>query len=800
MAAQYRTVCHDFTLEYAATMNVLRRFLLGLLALSLVLLIALPTWAYFLLRGSIPLLRGEVPGAVTDRVLVERDAAGIPTLTAQSEADLWYGLGFLHGQERYFSMDLSRRLAAGELSEIFGVGTLDLDKQHRFFQLREKAEEVVENLPSRHRKALETYVAGVNAGLEAHSVKPFPYLMLRSTPGEWAAEDSILVGYSMYLDLQQPYRPVDYDRFVAAGMLKPSVYRFLFENGWAHARPMSRRPKPVLEPPTPADWPEIEGDSDFGGTNPPPVPFEDGSNAFAVAAERSKDGQAWLAVDMHLGLNIPNVWYRASLRVSDSWRGDGVTLPGLPGLIVGTGRKIAWGFTVAYIDTVDLVLAVPAPGQRDRIRTAEGYVPVTEEREEIRVRGGEPLSLSIRKTPFGPIREIDDYPFIYQWTGLDTDFLNLDILDLPKTGTVEEAIEIAHRAGLPTQNLVLADARGKVAWTLMGGIPERPGPAQHWPALSTDADVFWTGKRAKAVPTILNPGDSLIWTANDRVLGREKEALLGDGGYSEQGRATVIAEKLEAESLHSRDTLFGIQTSTDTAVFDRWVSWLRYRRESIDSPAVNQFIRLLEDFDGKAETDSRSYLTIRTFRAVLAKTVFGKLLQPLKEAHPSFDILSFRWDEPLYQLMTTQNGQDLDPNGKEWRTTIIATIEEAIAYLENRYDGLGGATWGNRNRLNLKHPLTYGAPYLSPWLNLPSVPVPGDVYSPRAQSPDSGASQRMVVSPGKPESGYFHMPPGQSGHFLSPYYRAGFKDWLEARPSPLLPGKAKYRLKIVPER
>lgn len=184
---------------------VATRFRLLASALSVILLIALLVafWLWRRVYASLPILNGEsfVPGLVAP-VTLERDALGIPTLSASNRADLSRSLGWVHAQDRFFQMDLLRRSSAGELAEIFGKAALPLDKAKRIHRFRKVAEAALEKLPSDERIRLQSYCEGVNAGLKALRDKPFEYLVLRLDPAPWKPEDSLLVGYSMWLDLQ----------------------------------------------------------------------------------------------------------------------------------------------------------------------------------------------------------------------------------------------------------------------------------------------------------------------------------------------------------------------------------------------------------------------------------------------------------------------------------------------------------------------------------------------------------------------------------------------------------------------
>jgi penicillin amidase len=762
-----------------------KRITIGVSSLCLIL-VAIGVGLWWVIRGSLPNLDGTVAAKVGSIVEIERDQSGIVTVRSDNSSDLVFGLGYAHGQDRFFDMDLMRRSAAGELSVLIGEPTVKLDRARRQLGVREHVRSVLNRLPEAHQEELQAYTAGVNAGLNSLRNRPFPYLLLRSKPAPWTPEDSLLVGMAMYFDLQDAIGKKQIREARARERLGPEIAAFLFENGRAGSRPLTADPLPVLPPPT-SGWPLSLATS----TPPQPAPEEEmtGSNAFAVGTALTEDGRAILAVDMHLGLSVPNIWYRARLQLAGRFDAIGATLPGLPVIIVGTNGKVAWGFTNSYIDTLDLV----------RIDPTQDPAAIITSTEEIEIKG-QPSQFVTRCSLHGfPLLSTDDDEWIAQWTGLHPDFLNLGILELLDADSLEDAISIAHMAGMPCQNMVVVDALGRIGWTLMGGIPQRSIDAPRLP-LSNDTPWAWEGRLpASLTPTWIDPPSHRIWTANNRILGRQHASLLGDGGYSQQGRDTVIADALHTQTTLTEEDLLALQYSAQTRIFDRWIVWLGDLAESNAwKPATLPYPSLWEEVlscDGTAAIESRAYLFLRVFRGFLADAVFGTLLA---ELGMPWNELAFTWDEPLYQILTTATGQSLDPYQSGWRHALDAAFAATVQHLESTFGDAASATWGARNRLQIQHPLSQAIPVVGTWLDMPSEPVAGDGFSPRAQGPAFGASQRLVVSPAHLDEAIFHMPAGQSGHFLSPFYSAGHRDWVEGRPSPLLPGPAVHTLLLRP--
>lgn len=758
----------------------------GLGATALCAAIALLA-AWLILRGSLPELDGKQSVPVLSAVDLERDSAGVVTVRAASLEDLAFGIGYAHAQDRFFSMDLLRRSSTGELSELIGTATLEHDTLRRKLGIGPHLERVFAKLSTEEKASLEAYSKGVNAGLESLKARPFPYFLLRARPRHWEPLDSLAVGMAMYFDLQDPLGKSQINQLQALDHISEDVAEFLFQNGRHGSRPINNLPLPILLPPRDG-WPTATVARQL---HLPEDASVFGSNAFAVNSSLTQDKRAILAVDMHLGLRVPNLWYRARLQLAGAFDAVGASLPGLPGLIVGTNGKIAWGFTNSYVDTLDLI-------QWDSEANVNTPYSTT---ESIRVRGQDSQQVDIHAWEGLPLLEINGSNWLVQWTGTNDAFLNLGIFRLMHARDMESALSISHEAGLPCQNMVIADDKGRIAWTLIGGLPKRTQPAPTLP-LSINDQWRWSGRLPAAqTPTWINPTNGRIWTANNRIMGQAHVDLLGSAGYSQQGRDTVIAEALFNSAQFDETDLLNIQYSSQTRIYDRWRNLLQDLTSSgaWNPPGdINPDVwREVLEGDGKADPASRGYLFLRTFHRFLADAVLSSLLGNLDIPWQG---LGLRWDEPLFQIVTTPSGKQLDPEQDQWTKAFDRAFHATTKRLTGQFGNLAEATWGKRNQLQIQHPLSLALPALSPLLDMPRETVAGDGYSPRAQAPAFGASQRMVVSPNHLDDAIFHMPTGQSGHFLSPFYSKGHSDWVNGTASPLLPGKPVHFLQLIPEK
>src|SRR4051812_5700279 len=314
----------------------------------LVLLILTSLTGWWLVRGSLPQLDGRI-GKLDVSGTIERDALGTATLKAPTRNELAFATGFAHAQDRFFQMDLMRRAAAGELAELLGPSVVDRDKEFRIHDLKRVARQIVADMPANDHALLQGYVQGVNAGLSHLTVRPWEYLLLGSSPRPWSMEDSLLCAFAMYLTLNDPTGQAELARAQLHDALTPELFGFLFPIGTEWDAPIAggtwRSPAiPSAEVINLRIAPAV---SRASAVRSPLVgePEIWGSNAWAVDGSHAVNGAALLANDMHLGLRLPHVWYRVRMIVEGADRRDlvGVTLPGLPVLIVGSNRHVAWG-------------------------------------------------------------------------------------------------------------------------------------------------------------------------------------------------------------------------------------------------------------------------------------------------------------------------------------------------------------------------------------------------------------------------------------------------------------------------
>ncbi|MBS0193088.1 MAG: penicillin acylase family protein [Proteobacteria bacterium] len=823
----------------------LKRSALALLVAMPILIAAAVGTGWWLLRGSLSQLDGThaLPG-LSAPVTVERDALGAVTIHAANELDALRALGYVHAQERYFEMDLMRRSAAGELSELIGPATLDVDKAHRIHRFRALVEAHMAAIAGEQMAPLQAYADGVNAGLHDLNVRPWPYLLLGVQPQPWRQEDTLLVGYAMYFDLQGG----DNERELALWRIKqvvpPALWLLLARDGTSWDAPMEgpARGDASLPDATALDLRKLPMPDTVTARNLA-EPMAPGSNNFAVSGALTKDRRAIVADDMHLGLRVPDIWFRARLLYPDAKAPDGkvdvsgFTLPGVPGVIVGSNTHVAWGFTNSYGAWLGWVRDCDAADTRPCKRNTTGERTFD---EIIRVKGQPDVILKVVESTDG-LRRPDlagaDAPLAQTWVAHRPGSLTLGALAMADAGNLEDGIAVANHAGIPAQNVVLGDRSGRIAWTIGGRIPQVPVSAcarslaaqLATPSIATPTSTTNEPTCAAATPlapawrernpSIIDPPSHRLWSANNRVTDGTDLSIIGDGGYALGARAQQLRNDLMAKDRFTEKDLLAIQLDDRAVFLQRWWKLLQGEAVRANTPALRELASAAAHWNGRADPSSVSYRLVRAWRLDVLSRIRDGLLAPAEVALGKDFIMpdlpqleGVAWplvtQRPAH-LLSRRFAQCTDAAAADatlchgthgWDTL----FEDAAVHVRDDLSAKGSLPqrrWGERNTAAICHPLAQALPALfKRWLCMPPDELPGDTNMPRVAAPAFGESERMVIAPGHEADGIIETPGGQSGNPLSPFWGAGHEAWVRGKPTPFLPGPPTHTLRLLPAR
>ncbi len=521
------------------------------------------TWLRDNTRASLPQVDGtlQLP-ALAAPVTVERDKHGIPHIHAQSIDDLLIAQGFVTASDRLFQMDLLRRHAAGELAEILGPSLLPHDRLQRTLQIRASADRAIAVLPPDQQHMLGRFAVGVNASIAQQTGHlPIEFRILRYKPAPWTPRDSLLVALAMFQDLTNTY-PSKIARASLTAQLPPELQAELTADlypvgSWRDHPPtmpvtdLTVPGPPIEEIPLDESQSELQPPAALTPPATPPQPtFQSllttiqplvsrsascdsctpGSNNWVVSGAHTASGKPVLSNDMHLAHSIPGLWYQADLSApsptGEPFHVAGVTIPGLPLIVVGHNAHIAWGFTNLGADVQDLYIeTLRGIGPHQEFRGADGtWQPVVHAPESINLKGSKPIGFDVALTRHGdtltPILNptltagaASRIPALsLRWTIYDPTTVTLPQLAVDSAHDWPSFLAAFSTFGGPSQNVVYADDQGHIGYHAIGRVPLRGAPAALATSLPADIATPVAPTPAGQTPVIAANPDPLSHT------------------------------------------------------------------------------------------------------------------------------------------------------------------------------------------------------------------------------------------------------------------------------------------------
>jgi penicillin amidase len=784
---------------------IMKRVLAILAALPVLLVLALALvagGAILWLRLAQPQTAGHltVPGLEAP-VTVARSAEGVPTISAGSDTDAAFALGFVHAQDRLWQMEMMRRAGAGRLSEVFGTGLGDtplrLDRLFRTLGFYRAAGEMAADLPDPVRALFEAYAAGVNAWMTTRR-EPLPveFQIFGLTPEPWRLADSLVWGRLIAWQLSSNVRE-EVLRARLLARLSPEQVRDLFPGDPPGA--------PATLAWTPGAWTPGAGAGDTMTALatlpiPLPQPVPAGSNAWAVAGRRTMGGQPLLANDPHLELDAPALWYLARLD-SPGLVLAGATVPGVPLMVLGHNGRLAWGITTAAADTQDLFVEAVDPADPQRYRVPGGTEPFRTRREIIAVRGGADEVLSVRETRHGPVlSDVENgdlappgYVLALAFTALrDGDTGTTALYRLNRAGSVGQAREALQDYRSPPQNFLLADTAGAIGYVMPGLVPVRGKGDGRVPVIGWTGEYDWTGFiPADQLPATENPASGILVNANNAPVGPGYPHMLAMN-WPDAYRARRIVDMLNA-APPDLDALAAQQLDTVSLAARELVPLMIGTLDAggegaggydaggdgADGPAVANALARLRAWDGRVDRDRPEPLIWEWWLRETMRALFADELGPLFPAYwtPNARVVRHvltaapQWCDDT----TTPATVETCPR------TLAAALKAALAAITAR-QGADPARWrwGAGHTAPFAHKVLGQVPGLGRLLAL-DMETDGDAHTvnvgsfrlSNAASPFAdihGAGFRAVYDLGDLDRSRFIVAPGQSGNPLSPHW------------------------------
>ena len=757
-------------------------------ALLLIACLAVAATLYFIARSALPQRDGALAvSGLGAKVTVKRDVRGVPTIEAQNLHDLFFAQGYVTAQDRLWQLDSMRRFADGELAEILGDKFVEHDREQRVLSLRVAARRSLAISSPADRANFHAYSQGINAFIDTHRNRlPIEFRILRYVPRPWADDDCTLIAAQMVKDLNHNHYLEALVREKVLAKIGPELTADLYVNSSALDRP------PTVAR---AENPFHRGDSDDDHDDPddsvvphmtqslaptrefeaPPVA---GSNNWVISGAHTVSGKPLLSNDMHLGHHLPNLWYEAHLRTRD-FDVAGVTLPGLPYVVVGHNQRIAWGFTNIGPTVEDLYVET-ANGDGEYL-TPDGWKPAEHRREVIHVKDNADFVLDVVATRHGPIvSELipqETRKLALRWTLYDG--TRNPFFDLDSAQNWDQFRQALSGLDAPGQNVVYADIDGNIGYQATGKVPIRATGDGSVPVNGGDASHEWTGFIPyDELPRVYNPTSGVIATANSRITPTGYKYSISTG-WEAPWRSARIYQVLESGRKFSSADMLALQTDIYSA-FDHFVADRLARAVSHaanPSDRAKGAAEILRSWDGRMTADSGAAAVEFQARSEL----FRLLLEPKLGAVPAkWPFGGFNWTSYHWGMQSVWLSNVLQQEPKRWLPSSYANYDELLtAALEAVLKGKEVGNWGNAHPLEIQHPLLGQIPLLRRWTGPGLRPQSGSGYTVKAVTRSQGPSERMTIDLADFDQSTLNLVTGESGVFLSPNYMDQWRAWYE---------------------
>ncbi len=693
---------------------------IALLALLLVFAV------YWLAFRPLPKTSGSISAPIGSSAIIKRDARGIPHIEAASWQDAIFLQGYVTAQDRLWQMDGIRRFAAGELSEVFGPGTLATDERARRMRLREIADKDLLNLPQDQRAVLVQYALGVNYYIDTHRGD---YSLEFSLPGRaydpqpWQLRDTILVGLVMFRNLTDT-ADQDYERGQIVG---PN-----FDLARFHSL-----------------FPASEGQY-----------LSPGSNSWAVSGTHTADGKPMLANDPHLEPTVPATWYLVHLK-APGLDVSGATLPGVPNVISGHNQNIAWGVTNLQTDALDLYKEQldPATGRyvfKGQVRQAQL------DRQTIAVRGAKPVVVDTWVTAHGPVI-VQEGANIYSMRWTAADGFGFPFMEINQASNFTQFRAALSTFWGPTQNFEYADKAGNIGYQAAGRVPVRRNFDGDFPLDGASGNFEWDGYIPyEQMPVVYNPPSGIVASANQKTFPPDFPYNV-PGTFADKYRVTQIRALLSAKPKLTVDDMLAVQKDVYSA-YDHFLAKqivAACQKTGCKNDLAEEAVEILKKWNGQMDKgESAPVLTQFASRALGVKLTAAlhtkytgiprpQIIQTMLQNRPASWVSQDNWDAFISESFNTAlniGRERLGTPVSKWR-------------------------WGQVLHWELDHPVGKQLPFVDRLFDIGPVEMSGSGTTIKQTTAKLGPSERMVVDFGDLDKSVQNLVVGESGFVASEHYK-----------------------------
>ena len=705
-----------------------------------VALVALATIFYWILWRPLPPTSGTILTVVQERAIISRDSLGVPHIEASTLDDVFFAQGFATAQDRLWQMDAVRRAATGELAEVAGAAALESDRDSRRLRIARIAEEQERQLDPGERKVLAAYARGVNYFIERNGNNlPVEFTVLGYQPRPWRIADTLAIGLLMFKNMTNSWKTDLAKSAMLDGGSQQKVNQL---------------------------FPARTGSE----THP-------GSNAWVISAARTATGKPIVANDPHLEWGLPSTWYMTHLK-APGLNVTGVTLAGVPGIIIGHNENIAWGMTNLHYDVQDLY--------SETMNNAGQYVSQGQtqqakvETELIKVKGMRPVEATQIVTGHGPIVLNDaNRHYALRWIPAELPAFRYVFLRLNQARNWQEFQAVLKDYPGPAMNFVYGDTAGNIGYQVGGMLPIRKGFDGTEPVDGTSGKFEWQGIIPFSdLPSSYNPPSGMIVTANQNPFPAGSPYTIS-GNFAPYYRANQIEQRLNSRKTWKLEEMLAIQTDVYSPfshfLAKQAVASIEKRRAT--NPAITDATRILKEWDGQM-IEGKAAPLIVTYLFQHIRKVIADRASPGKAASYDFNIAP----AVIEQLMRERSA-DWFP---DWDLIILRALVDAVEEGQ-RNQGANVNKWdyGRYTEMSINHPILGRIPWAGPYFNTSTVPMRGSGTTVKQTSRRLGPSMRFIADLSNWDSSLNNITIGQSGQFLSSHYRDQWKDYLAGRSYPM---------------
>lgn len=761
------------------------------------------------MKNPLPDYDGEVSTASLSRVVeVYRDSLAIPYIFAETEDDAAYALGYIHAQERLFQMDILRRAGEGKLAEILGNKVLPFDEMFLTIGIERVAKQIWNEEQPETKKILTAYSKGINDFIAANKNRmSIEFDVLDYSPAPWEPYHSLLIVRLMAWELNIAWWE-DLTFTHIAQLLGKEKASKLFPRWEENTASSAQDEVPQI---TTADLSLIQTDKAFRqfiGTTGTHL----GSNNWVVNGSRSVKGKPIIANDPHLGLQAPGKWYIANIHVGNQSRA-GVTLPGLPFIVIGKNDNISWTLTNIMLDDADFYVEV-LNGQNSHYEVDGGQKPLKVLKYTRKVKDSTDAHIDVYLTHRGPvinkIHPLDKaYPvkgsantaISMRWTGNDVSFEASSYFMLNKAKNWQEFQNAISYFSVPGQNFVYGDIAGNIGYVFGGKLPLHDGEKAGFALDGTLSANDWTGTIPfTEMPKFFNPEPGYIATANNKV--DKAFPYYISNLWEPTSRIDRIRQLLDSKQKFSVTDFYTMQNDIVSPYASEMVGYIKkaFENVKIKDAALKESLELLDIWNHAFEKESQppaiyalwyKYMLINTFKDDLGEGLFNQFCFVANVPYRVMQDQLRQTDETLFDNINT-------PKIESRNDIIRKSLVDAITVLEKM---LGKDTkqwqWGKLHTVEFKHFFSGESDVLDKVINIGPRPVDGDgttifnteypfdagnnVLRPKQKSifPNVlGPSMRYVFDFSEPDVFYITLTTGQSGNVFSPHYSDWTNKWL----------------------